>query len=355
MFVFRFFWWGMRWSFATAFFLAVMGAAGLYVFNRSVEGGGYVVVPNIERMSLTEATYVLAERGLEIGPQIQSPSMNEQVPKYHVIAQRPAANTVVREGRKVYPTVSIGPEEKTAPSLLGKSLDDAQAELGKTSFTLGTVARVPDDKPRDTVIAQYPPLSQGVAADGLVHLLLSLGPSTQSFLMPDLVGMSLERVVSTLSTLNVTAIPIQVERQDVASDVVLEQTPEPGTLVTEGQKVYYKIKKSGVVSVEDVWREVTVSYVVPNSGVDSEVQIDVIDRTGLRATRFGPKLVSGGYKISFSVAFEYELRVECFINGQRERAIYYEGGKQPVETIYSNTQKESGDAADQDSAINTGV
>jgi beta-lactam-binding protein with PASTA domain len=341
MFLFRFLWWGTKWSFATVFFVAIMGFAGLYVFNLAVQGGKYVPVPNIERMSITEASEVLAERGLELGGQTNM--ANDQVPKFHVIAQRPSSNTVVRAGRKVYPTVSMGPDLKMAPSYANMTLEDAQKALAATKFSLGTTAHVPNSAPRDTVIAQYPPINEGVPKDGQIHLLLSSGPSTQSFLMPDLIGMSLEKAVATLSNLNVSAIPIQVDRDDVVTDLVLDQNPEPGSVISEGQKVYYTVKKTGVIAIENIWREVKVEYVVPRVGDHVDVRIDMVDKNKVRDTKVA-QIVAGGSRVSFPVRFEGELMVECFVNGTKERSIYYEGGKEPVVTLFNTALPETTNA-----------
>ena len=89
LFSFRFLGWCLGWTFATVFFLAVMGGAGYYVFTQAIAGEESVVVPNIVKLPITEASYRLAEQGLEIGKQTEVYS--EEVKPYHVIAQRPAA------------------------------------------------------------------------------------------------------------------------------------------------------------------------------------------------------------------------------------------------------------------------
>ena len=237
----------------------------------------------------------------------------------------------------------MGPDLKMAPAYTNMTLEEAQKALAVTKFSLGTTAHIPNGAPRDTVIAQYPPVNQGVPHDGQVHLLLSSGPSTQSFLMPDLTGMSLEKAVATLSNLNVSAIPIQVERDGVATDIVLDQTPEPGSVISEGQKVYYKVKKSGTIAVENIWREISVEYLVPRLGNQVDVRIDLVDKNKVRDTKVA-QIMAGGSKVSFPVSFDGELMVECFVNGTKERSIYYEGGKEPVVTLFDTASPETPNA-----------
>ncbi len=154
-FILRFAAWSIQWTVATVFFLLVMAGAGYYVFMEALDGGQHVTVPNVVGLPITEASFLLAERGLELGKQEQV--THPTVPKYHVIAQRPDAGRVVRTGRKVYPVVSMGTPFLTAPSYVKKALNDARQEITESRFRVGTVARIPHKSPRDTIIAQDPP------------------------------------------------------------------------------------------------------------------------------------------------------------------------------------------------------
>ncbi len=104
--MFLFVWWCVRWSLAIVLFVAVMLGAGYYVYHEALTGGKHVEVPDVTMRPVTEASYLLAEGGLELGPQTQIP--DDRVPKYYVIAQRPASGKVIRVGRKVSVTVSDG-------------------------------------------------------------------------------------------------------------------------------------------------------------------------------------------------------------------------------------------------------
>jgi len=70
-----------------------MVASAFLVFNEAVKGGGYVTVPSITGLPVTQAANVLAESGLELGSQSQVKS--NQVPEYHVMLQRPEAQKTV--------------------------------------------------------------------------------------------------------------------------------------------------------------------------------------------------------------------------------------------------------------------
>ena len=101
------------------FFIVVMLGAAYFVFTNAVQGGELISVPDITGKSITEASNILTQAGLELGSQNQV--VNKKVPEYHVIVQRPTPNTVVRQGRKVNLTVSQGRAEvKTLPRAIGR-------------------------------------------------------------------------------------------------------------------------------------------------------------------------------------------------------------------------------------------
>jgi len=345
LFVFLFLWWCARWSFATAFFLALMAGAGYYVYYESLKGGAYVEVPDVTLRPITEASYQLAEEGLEI----LKPKMvaDEQAPKYYVISQRPAPGKVVRTGHKVFLTVSAGTESLAPPSLVDKPLAKAEEEIRRTSFALGTVARVRNTAPRDTVLAQDPASARLVSASTRINLLVSDGASETkpAFIMPDLVGMPVGDVDEALAPYGIKAKPNRVDMLGQRFDVVLDQRPAAGTLVQEGDVVTYDVYPSGSVQLPDAQRYVRIVYVVPHSWFEREVRLDTIDRNGKRETQFPlerhyvngmpPKFRSGQTIKSPPIGFIEKMTVEIYLDGQLAQTHVYEGENEPVITQYT--------------------
>ena len=276
--MFGFLGWSIRWSLATVFFLGVMAAAGFYVFSQAVAGGEYVTVPNIVNLPILEASSRLGEAGLEVGRQTARPS--DQVPAYHVIAQRPEAGRVVRVGRKVFPIVSQGEDVVTAPNLVGKSLDQVESTWAQ-GFRLGTTARLAHSAPRDQVIGQDPGPGRPMTRGAEISLLVSDG-SSQDYQMPDLVGMRVEEAMRRLASLPINAVPNRVDRPEAEFDVVLAQRPMPGAILHEGDDVSYDIRVSGQVELPRARRKVEVVYEVPDSWFDREVRIEVVDKNETR-------------------------------------------------------------------------
>lgn len=338
-----FLWWLMRWSAATVFFLAVMAGSGYYVFNEALRGGAHVEVPDVSGRPITEASFLLASKGLELGEQKMLP--DNRVPKYYVISQRPNAGKVVRTGRRVFLTVSAGTAALTPPNLVGKTLEKAEEELRKSSFGLGTVARLPHVSARDTILAQDP-APERMTPDGTrINLLVSDGFATRAFIMPDLVGKKVDEVLGILAPLNVKPVPNAVAMPDQPVDVVLDQMPPAGTILQEGDRVVYSVNPSGEVTMPDAQRWTQeIAYVVPNSWFEREVRIDTVDRNGVRTTLFpmeqhyvdgAPPRFTSGYTIVIPpVSFIDKVSVEIYLDGQLAQSYTYEGDREPAIAQY---------------------
>lgn len=334
----------MRWSAALVIFVAVMGGAGYYVYSEVLRGGSHVEVPDVTMRPITEASFLLAEAQLEVGKQKEI--VDERIPKYYVIMQRPAAGRVVRTGRKVFLTVSAGRELLTPPDLIGKMLANAEDELKRSPFELGTVPRIPHSSPRDTVLAQDPAPARLVSSNTRISLLVSEGRPTPAFIMPDLVGNPVQAVLQALAPLGVKPIPQRVDMPGQRYDVVLDQQPPAGTLIREGDRVIYSVMPSGFVTLPDAQHSSEkIVYTVPSSWFEREVRVDTIDRNDARATYFPlerhyvngqPPRFSSGYQIVVPpFKFIDHMTVEIYLDGQLAQSYLFEGDQDPVTTEYN--------------------
>jgi len=342
--------------------VAVMAAAGYYVFDHALIGGDPVTVPNLVGKDAYDAYRELYERGLEV-KQTQMPS---DLPKNQVIAQRPAAEKVVRSGRKIFLTVSAGEKYLKAPDLQRKTLAEALEVIQQGGFREGTRARMVHAAARDTVLGQDPSPSQLISAGAEISLLVSDGPAARAQLMPNLVGMPVKEVETKLSQMGVSAIAVKVSDPDVAKDVVLAQKPEPGSLVQPGDNVTYDVRASGTdVPAATSKRKVVVRYKdVPLDWLKRGFQVDVIPANGKRQT--APVLLPAEHgpfnevnqtinNVPDKMTVEFYVTVDTDEGPKRikTRSYYYEGDADPVITDFPVSLPEGDSSASpQDSAIN---
>lgn len=332
----RFFAWTVQWSIAMVIFVLVMAGAGYYVFNYALSTGTPVTVPDLADLPINEASLILAERGLEMGKQTRVP--HASVPKDHVIAQRPEAGRVVREGRKVYPTVSLGADVLTAPNLVNLRLDEARRTITESRFRLGSVARVPNASPRDTVLAQDPPAGYGIQNQGNISLLVSGGTETTTNFMPDIRGMNVQDMLRVLAPYRLTLVPREVEMPGAKPDTVLNQDPAPDTLIYPGQVVTYEVKASGEEPLPSNQATSTIRHVMPYDWYDKEVRVDQIDPDGTRKTVWrkqaeldeaAQRTYVAGSALRISVSYIEEARVEILVDGKLVESYRVREGQDP--------------------------
>jgi serine/threonine-protein kinase len=120
-----------------------------------------------------------------------------------VIGTDPAASATVRPAEQVVLLVSTGPEQVTAPDVVGMSAEDAAARLGDADLAAGARTAVSDDAAAGTVVGQHQEAGTEVAAGSAVDLAVSRGPRAES--APDVVGRPVGEAVPALEEAGFTA------------------------------------------------------------------------------------------------------------------------------------------------------
>ena len=335
-FFLRFFGWVIQWSVATVVMLLVMAGAGFFVFTEALEGGKHVTVPDITGLPVTEASIRLGELDLELGE--YTPVPHSTVPKYHVITQRPESGRVVRTGRRVSPTVSMGEDFLTTPLLVKMKIDEARKVIDQSRFRIGTVARIPNAAQRDTVLAQDPAPGRSLANMAGINILVSAGSAQASAMMPDIRGKAIDEVLALLSPYGVTVMPYEVDTPGVAVDVVLNQDPPPGTQIFEGQIITYEVKPSGSKEVPDTRYQAEIRHTFYEAWYGKEIRVDLVDGRGNRTTlqtiptafdaNAQATRVAGG-SIRINANYVNEAVLEVYTDNQLTESYYLKNGKAP--------------------------
>ena len=146
-------------------------------------GEGDVLVPDLRGCTLDEAEDLLEDSGLSIGEVTSEAS--ETVVLGQVVRHTPMAGASAMFGDSVDLVLSSGQSTVSVPSLVGMSLDAAQAELAGVGLRIGRLYSESSSEPVLSVIAQSPRASVVVAAGSPVNLTLSLGPAIEEPLTGD--------------------------------------------------------------------------------------------------------------------------------------------------------------------------
>ena len=213
-------------------------AVGLGLFNglvmpRLIHGTGDVEVPDLANLTVNQAEAALRPTGLSLSR--AGERFDPSVPRGFILSQDPPPSTPVRGRVRVLVMVSLGEEFSSVPELFGESRRGAQLLLERAGLEVGGITRAPSDQLGEGLIAGSDPPAESVLPRGTpVALLLSTGPGTELFVMPDLTGRELAGVRRQFE-----ALGFRVLTPPAAPTVgpILAQTPPPGSRLTRDMQV----------------------------------------------------------------------------------------------------------------------
>jgi serine/threonine-protein kinase len=164
------------------------------------------------------------------------------VPEGKVMEQNPAAGTRLKVDRTVKVLLSLGERRFAVPSLIGTSLRAAQLTLLQRRLALGNTlyTHISEGEP-STVVYQSPPPGTQEGSDPNVHIVISLGPPAEYFIMPDLIGKPADLVASRARNEGFHVGKMNFIRYPgVESGIVIQQKPQAG----------YRLSKSDIILLD---------------------------------------------------------------------------------------------------------
>ena len=191
--------------------------------------GGWAIYDQV--FNTTEAPYCLDEtepdalrlvKKAGLQPSISRAS-DDVVPAGTVISQNPEFGESMRKNDTLYLVISMGPDEKETPNIIGMGVEEARTELERLGFTLLALPdREMSSAPWDTVLDQIPGKGAMLPSGSVVQVRLSGGCVT----LPDLVGMTRQEALLLIQQLQLNLIEIreyQVEDPSQAGLVFTQQ------------------------------------------------------------------------------------------------------------------------------------
>ena len=226
---------GRRIGFTIISLVAIVGAIlGAVLIARFVFGAatvGKVQVPNLDGLTIEQATNALDDFQLRLGA--QTPEVSDR-PSGTIIAQQPAAGETLEQNQAVNVTISGGLEQATVPQLVGlTSLDSVRLALSDANLQLGTIKEKASSQPTGYVLAQDPPEGTQIEAGSMISISVSSGQVR----VPAVIGVSEAQARSDLVQVGLDAQVVKQSDDTVAPGTVLAQSPLPGTAVDRGTLV----------------------------------------------------------------------------------------------------------------------
>jgi serine/threonine-protein kinase len=205
--------------------------------------GHEIEMPDVIELSVDEASSVLNKHHFSI---ILADSVfDPNLAKGTIVEQNPYPFAVVKKGRNVYLTVSIGKKPIIMPSLFYKSPRDAELILISYELSLrNKLYEYNDAAVEGVVIGQSYPQGQNIKKGSEVDITISLGPFPKVRVIPDLVGKSLQSAKMQLESMGVNKILIEYEeRDDLVPNTVLKQSLTKGMAVQPEMSIELLVSK----------------------------------------------------------------------------------------------------------------
>jgi eukaryotic-like serine/threonine-protein kinase len=204
----------------------------------AIFGAKEVDVPKLTGMSLQAATSEAEDAGFEI--RVVDSKRDEDVEEGDIISQTPA-DGVLMQGEFIDVVVSKGPPLVKIPDLAGKSEEVATAQLtGMGLIVEASRYEFSVEQEEGDVIRVVSP-SKKIEEGTPVYLLVSKGP--RSLVVPDVIGMKLDKAVAAIEGAGFVAVPVEVFSEDVEPGFVVSTNPSATAEAPEASDIEIAISK----------------------------------------------------------------------------------------------------------------
>ncbi|MEU2288155.1 Stk1 family PASTA domain-containing Ser/Thr kinase [Streptomyces sp. NPDC013178] len=223
--------------------LVLVGAIliGKWAFSGNGGADKPFAAPNFVGQTLQSAQTMAGNVELKLVP-TQKPC--ENTPKNSICDQNPPAKADVNKGDTINVTVSTGAPKVAVPSVLGKTLEDAKAELegDKYQFTVETKEEVSTEE-AGTVIKQNPELGNEVEKGSKITL--TIAKAEEKATVPDVLNQSCDTAKAQMQQNDLVGNCTEVETQDPNQvGKVISTTPQANSQVDKGSQVQIQIGKA---------------------------------------------------------------------------------------------------------------
>lgn len=193
-----------------------------------IHSGAEVTVPTLIGKDIKKGSAMLSELGLQI--QEVKEVYSGQAPAGIILNQNPLPNSVVREGRRLYITVSKGIEGDAMPNLVGKTMREAKILLMQQGLELGVVQyEFSELIQHDRIMAQSVQYGSKISSGEQVSLTISKGQ--EAYPVPSLIGKTLVEAEQAIIDAGFVLGGKALEHNETyLSGIVIAQDPAGGTM-----------------------------------------------------------------------------------------------------------------------------
>lgn len=215
-------------------FVVVVGLSAYLTLTFVIKSEDTVVVPDLVGKNVVYALEFLTDMGLNT--KVKGSEYSTDVPKNHVIFQEPEPGAEIKKGRDVRIILSKGTMTILVPNLKGLSVGQSRIILEENGLCQGVVSNTYSDRiKKDEIIAQVPSPGSFITRGDCINLLVSLGIRPQAYLMPDLIGLSLDDAIPLIERNNLVLEEIKsLFYKEKPTNTIVRQEPLSGHRVLAG-------------------------------------------------------------------------------------------------------------------------
>ncbi len=189
-------------------------------------------IPDVVNMTLADATRTLQQLGFEVDFVEEA---NEDIAEGIVFAQDPPAGEELEVGETVTLTVSTGAEPRPVALVVGKTLDQARAELEQQGFVVEVREIEDTEEEAGTVLAQDPEAGTEARPGDTVILDVALGPD--EIPIPNVEGFTPAAATQALNDDGFRVTEAEEPSDTVAAGLVTRTDPPAGEVGQDGDTV----------------------------------------------------------------------------------------------------------------------
>ncbi|MCU0383724.1 MAG: PASTA domain-containing protein [Cyclobacteriaceae bacterium] len=243
---------GLLLSLGTALILFMLiGLSYFYIYlPSSTNHGETITVPDVSGMKMSDLEEFLSDRNLRFV--VNDSSYTEDKEPNIILKQFPVAGAKVKENRVIYLTKnSSTPPTVPVPDLVDGSLINAEAVLKGSGLKRGKIIYVPGPFP---VIREMRVNNQKIIAGArvpkgsFIDLYVEDGGNNE-FGLPNIVGQELDEAEELLFglVLQFGEIIAVGDTTGLPANVILQQDPQPKTIMRPGDAVKIWVGKPGTI------------------------------------------------------------------------------------------------------------
>jgi eukaryotic-like serine/threonine-protein kinase len=190
-----------------------------------------IAVPPLIGRNIDVAFRLLDSLGLTRG-EIAERNSNQSVG--NVIDQFPAPGSLVDRGTRVNLTVSLGPQRIIVPSVIGKTLEEAQMILSANQLRTGQVRSQLSKTESGRVISQNPEPGRIIRLGTSVDLTIAEKKSPNYVIVPDVKGWPLQTAKTIITRVGLKVEIIKSQNDNAEQELIIKQIPSAGEKVRKG-------------------------------------------------------------------------------------------------------------------------